>query len=99
MKDPEIEKVGTVPDAVRAVLAAIGEDPDREGLSATPVRVERMLKEICSGYGKDLGQIVNGAIFSEASDSMVLIRQVEFYSLCEHHLLPFYKYDSSADRP
>ncbi len=77
-------------DAVRDILIGIGEDPEREGLKATPERVRRMYGELCAGYGMDLDSVVHGAIFDESCDSMVLVRGISFYSMCEHHMLPFY---------
>lgn len=77
-------------DAVRDILIGIGEDPEREGLKATPERVQRMYGELCAGYGMDLDSVVHGAIFDESCDSMVLVRGISFYSMCEHHMLPFY---------
>ena len=79
-----------IQNSVRAILTAIGEDPDREGLAATPERVQRMYIELCAGYQKDLDSVVNGAVFNETCDSMVLVKNISFYSLCEHHMLPFY---------
>ncbi|MBQ6520835.1 MAG: GTP cyclohydrolase I FolE [Anaerolineaceae bacterium] len=77
-------------DAVRNILVGIGEDPDREGLSATPERVQRMYGELCAGYHMDLDTVVHGAVFEERCDGMILVRNISFYSLCEHHMLPFY---------
>ena len=77
-------------NAVRNILTAIGEDPEREGLKATPERVQRMYIELCSGYHTDLDTVVHGAVFNEDCDSMVLVRNISFYSLCEHHMLPFF---------
>ena len=79
----------TVEDAVRSMLAAFGEDPQREGLLNTPKRVARMYPELLSGYRTDPHKIVNGAIFTVDYDDMVIVRDIEFYSLCEHHILPF----------
>ncbi len=79
-----------IPDAVKTILEQIGEDPSREGLVDTPARVEKMLHEICGGYQEDLKSVVNGAVFHESVDGMVLVRDIEFYSLCEHHLMPFF---------
>ena len=79
-----------IQNSVRAILTAIGEDPDREGLAATPERVQRMYIELCAGYQKDLDSVVHGAVFNETCDSMVLVKNISFYSLCEHHMLPFY---------
>lgn len=80
----------TIAQSVEAILKQIGEDPNRDGLRATPIRVERMMQELCRGYTKDLNQIVNGAIFESSGDGMVLVENISFYSLCEHHLLPFF---------
>lgn len=77
-------------NAVRTILKEIGEDPEREGLKATPERVQRMYGELCAGYQMDLETVVHGAIFEEPCDSMVLVRNISFYSMCEHHMLPFY---------
>lgn len=75
--------------AVLEVIQAVGEDPEREGLINTPDRVSRMYAELLSGYGADPEKIVNGALFNVDYDEMVLVRDIEFYSLCEHHMLPF----------
>ncbi len=83
------EKKTTIQDSVRILLEEIGEDPNREGLIGTPDRVEKMYQEICSGYQQDLVRIVNRAVFREKVDGMVIVRDIVFYSLCEHHLLPF----------
>lgn len=71
------------------LLKAIGEDPEREGLKNTPDRVARMYTELLSGYDTDPAKIINGALFNINYDEMVLVRDIEFYSLCEHHMLPF----------
>ena len=75
--------------AVLDVIKAVGEDPDREGLVNTPDRVSRMYAELLSGYSTDPVKIINGALFNVDYDEMVLVRDIEFYSLCEHHMLPF----------
>lgn len=75
--------------AIHEVLQAVGEDPDREGLRNTPDRVSRMYVELLSGYSADPEKIINGALFNVDYDEMVLVRDIEFYSLCEHHMLPF----------
>ncbi len=77
-------------DAVRTLLAEIGEDPTREGLARTPERVRRMYDELTAGYHVDPDGLVNGACFSVDYDEMVIVRDIEFFSLCEHHLLPFH---------
>ena len=79
-----------IQNAVRSILEGIGEDPEREGLLATPERVQRMCVELFAGYKMDLDSVVHGAVFNESCDSMVMVRNISFYSLCEHHMLPFY---------
>src|SRR5271169_2694124 len=71
------------------MLKAFGEDPDREGLKKTPRRVARMYPELLAGYRTDPKKLVNDAIFHVSYDEMVIVRDIEFYSLCEHHMLPF----------
>jgi GTP cyclohydrolase I len=83
INQPVVEK------AVRQILKAVGEDPQREGLLKTPERVARMYEELLAGYRVDPITLVNGAVFDVSYDEMVLVRDIEFYSLCEHHLLPF----------
>lgn len=75
---------------VRAILEALGEDPDREGLTKTPERVARSLSFLTSGYGQDPDQIINDALFTEDYEEMILEKNIDVYSLCEHHLLPFH---------
>jgi GTP cyclohydrolase I len=75
--------------AVRTLLSEIGEDPTREGLARTPERVRRMYDELTAGYHVDPDALINGACFDVDYDEMVVVRDIEFYSLCEHHLLPF----------
>jgi len=75
--------------AVIEVIKGVGEDPEREGLRNTPDRVSRMYAELLSGYSTDPDKIINGALFHINYDEMVLVRDIEFYSLCEHHMLPF----------
>lgn len=74
---------------VKAILSLIGEDPDREGLVKTPERVAKALQFVTQGYGQDAGEIINSALFEENYSQMVLVRDIELYSLCEHHMLPF----------
>ncbi|NJC96628.1 MAG: GTP cyclohydrolase I FolE [Anaerolineales bacterium] len=81
-----------IADAKRTVvelLKALGQDPEREGLKNTPDRVARMYTELLCGYTADPEKIVNGALFDVKYDEMVIVREIEFYSLCEHHMLPF----------
>jgi len=80
---PEIE------DSVRELLSAVGEDTERDGLQRTPERVARMYDELLAGYRIDPDKMINDAIFDVDYDEMVLVRDIEFYSLCEHHMLPF----------
>ena len=75
---------------IRAILKGIGEDPEREGLKKTPYRVESALKFLTKGYEMDPEKLLNEALFTEKIDEMVLVKDVELYSLCEHHMLPFY---------
>ncbi len=75
--------------SVRTILTAVGEDPEREGLLRTPERVARMYEELLQGYRVDPVAMVNDALFQEEYDEMVIVRDIEFYSLCEHHMLPF----------
>ena len=75
---------------IRNIRAEIGEDPTREGLLKTPERVEKSLKFLTRGYGQTLEEIVNGALFEAESDDMVIVRDIEFFSMCEHHMLPFF---------
>jgi len=75
---------------VREILAKLGEDPAREGLAGTPFRVDKALKFLTSGYAADPRKIVNGALYEVKYDEMVVVRDIEFFSLCEHHLLPFF---------
>ena len=77
-------------DLIRRLLRELGEDPDREGLLGTPRRVEQSLRALTSGYTADVDAVVNDALFSVEYNEMVIVRDIDFYSLCEHHLLPFY---------
>ncbi len=72
------------------VIVELGDDPEREGLLKTPERVERSLRFLTRGYHQKLEDVVNGALFEAESDDMVIVRDIEFYSMCEHHMLPFF---------
>jgi GTP cyclohydrolase I len=81
---------GPVESAVRSILAEIGEDPDRQGLLGTPERVHRMYTELTAGYHVDAQRLMNNAVFDVDYSEMVVVKDIPFYSLCEHHLLPFF---------
>jgi GTP cyclohydrolase I len=80
----------TIAFHMREIIKIIGEDPNREGLRKTPERFEKALKYLTSGYHLNLDNVLNGATFSVAYDEMVIVKDIEFFSLCEHHLLPFF---------
>lgn len=89
---PEIDSASTVKleSVVNNLLIEIGEDPQREGLIKTPLRVAKAYKYLTQGYEQDIDTILNGAIFNECYNEIVLVKDIDFFSLCEHHLLPFY---------
>ena len=80
----------SIADLMRKVIALVGEDTDREGLRKTPERFEKAIKFLTSGYHQNLDNVLNGATFSVHYDEMVVVKDIEFFSLCEHHLLPFF---------
>src|SRR5688572_7455378 len=80
----------TMEDQIRQILKAIGEDPDREGLLRTPQRVAQALSYLTRGYAMDPGKVINDALYTEDYEEMILQKDIDFYSLCEHHLLPFF---------
>ncbi len=77
-------------DYVKGILTEVGENPKREGLLRTPGRVARAYKFLTKGYDEDVEKLLNGAVFNEHYDEMVIVKDIDFYSLCEHHMLPFY---------
>jgi GTP cyclohydrolase IA len=83
-------KLDQLEEAVRATLRELGEDPDREGLLKTPERVAESLRFLTSGYNKDVTKVLNDAVYSVAYDEMVIVKDIEIFSMCEHHLLPFF---------
>jgi GTP cyclohydrolase I len=80
----------TIACKLRGILEQLGEDPNREGLLRTPERAEKALRFLTSGYEVDIDSIVNGALFTHECDGMVVVKDIEFFSMCEHHLLPFF---------
>ena len=90
MAKPKVKAADPIPALVETLLAELGEDPERQGLKATPVRVSRALRELTDGYAMTPKQVVAGAVFDQDYDEMVVVKDIPFYSLCEHHLLPFF---------
>ena len=77
-------------DIIKQLLINLGEDPERDGLKRTPERVEKSLRFLTEGYGKDVQKIIERAVFEEKCDEMVILKDIDIFSMCEHHLLPFY---------
>jgi GTP cyclohydrolase I len=86
----DLQHKNAIASAVRKILIHVGEDPDREGLRRTPDRVARMYDELLAGYDVDPVALINDALFHVEYDEMVLVKDIEFFSMCEHHMLPFY---------
>jgi len=86
-KEPDQQKIAA---HVKAIIAELGEDPEREGLRKTPERVAKSLSFLTRGYRQDRKKVVNGAYFTSGTNHMVVLRDIELYSMCEHHMLPFY---------
>jgi GTP cyclohydrolase I len=86
---PKAEDPAIAP-LIQELLVKLGEDPDREGLQRTPERVDKALRFLTSGYRMDIAKIVNGALYEVKYDEMVVVKDIEFFSMCEHHMLPFY---------
>jgi len=87
LKDAKAESIA---EAMRRILTLLGEDPERPGLSGTPERFEKALRYLTSGYQQDVKKVLNGALFDVPYDEMVIVKDIELFSLCEHHLLPFF---------
>jgi GTP cyclohydrolase IA len=85
--EPDTQKIEAL---VRELLVELGEDPDREGLVRTPLRVAQALSFLTHGYRAELQEVINDALFTQATSSMVIVKDIELYSLCEHHMLPFF---------
>ncbi len=86
-KTPDEKKIASL---VKQLLVELGEDPDREGLKKTPLRVAKSLAFLTRGYRQDIKAVVNGAYFTSGTNHMVILKDIELYSMCEHHMLPFY---------
>lgn len=86
-KTPDERKIASL---VKQLLVELGEDPDREGLKKTPLRVAKSLAFLTRGYRQDIKAVVNGAYFTSGTNHMVILKDIELYSMCEHHMLPFY---------
>jgi GTP cyclohydrolase I len=86
----KVKPIDRMPRLVEQILAELGEDPSRQGLQATPERVTRAYRELTDGYGLRASDVVAGAVFDQDYDEMVLVKDIPFYSLCEHHMLPFF---------
>ncbi len=82
--------IENVAEKVKVILNEIGEDPNREGLLNTPIRVAKSYEFLTKGYHQDVDAVINGAIFEEKYDEMVIVKDIDFYSMCEHHMLPFF---------
>lgn len=87
---PKRETEGEIADLTYRLIENLGEDPNRDGLVKTPERVEKAMRFLTEGYCQDVNDVLNGALFDVEYDEMVIVRDIEYFSLCEHHLLPFY---------
>jgi GTP cyclohydrolase I len=90
LSEEEAQRKQEIAEAVRKILINVGEDPDRQGLLGTPERIARMYDEILAGYLVDPVKLVNNALFDVEYDEMVVVKDIEFFSMCEHHMLPFF---------
>ena len=86
-------------EAIKFILEYVGEDPKREGLVKTPMRVRKAFEFMCKGYNEDPKEIINEALFESSNNEMVIVKDIEFYSMCEHHILPFFGHVSVAYIP
>ena len=89
MMNPQSEEASIAP-LIEELLVRLGEDPKRDGLLRTPIRVDKSMRFLTSGYRMDINKILNGALYEVKYDEMVVVKDIEFFSLCEHHMLPFY---------
>ena len=90
MAKPKLKRGDQIPELVEALLSELGEDPQRQGLTDTPARVSRALRELTDGYGVSPEDVIADAVFDQDYDEMVVVKDIPFYSLCEHHMLPFF---------
>lgn len=90
MSQDDIDPIDPIEPLICAQIKELGEDPGRDGLSSTPRRVAKALRFLTSGYGQDPMALLNGALFDVSYDEMVLVKDIDFFSLCEHHMLPFF---------
>ena len=90
MAKPKVRSGDQIPQLIESLLSELGEDPDRQGLRATPGRVSRALRQLTDGYGVQPADVIAGAVFDQDYDEMVVVKDIPFYSLCEHHMLPFF---------
>src|SRR5580704_11800227 len=90
IEHPVTTESESIADLVRKILVKLGEDPDREGLQKTPDRFEKALRFLTSGYQQDPEKVLNGAKFKVCYDEIILVKDIEVYSMCEHHMLPFF---------
>ncbi len=88
--EQQTKSISQLEDLVRKTLQALGEDPTREGLTETPRRVAKAYQFLTSGYSQDISDVINEAVFTDAYSEMVIVKGIDFYSLCEHHLIPFF---------
>jgi len=88
--NPADPKEAALEQLIREILKEVGEDPSREGLERTPSRVAKTYRDLTAGYAQNVRDVLNGALFTEEYDEMVVVKDIDFYSLCEHHLLPFF---------
>jgi len=89
-QDPKNDERGPIGDMYEKILKDLGEDTTREGLLRTPYRAEKAMKFLTSGYTRNIEELINGALFTAENDDMVVVKDIEYYSLCEHHMLPFF---------
>jgi GTP cyclohydrolase IA len=90
LRRPNVEASEAIAEHFEEILALLGENPNREGLKKSPIRIAESLRFLTAGYFQDIEHVIGDAIFDESCDEMVLVRDIEIYSLCEHHMLPFY---------